>query len=190
MKHSETHIKREIQSLRDQLSLPPFPEIDSTPSDLLVVEHEMLQYLAQFDSPMTTLSKMLIEDGIELPHPDSLAVNQLPAKLWQVIEGMAERRHFLIQTDHLNDKELYQMLWDETLNEETYHVNSTMVHCACFIDMAEAGEQEGQEIYLQYYADQEDRLDWVACYPFEVLPTQLPLLNDRDSRLPRPELEA
>ena len=190
MENSTAHIKQEIQTLRKQLSLPPFAEIDSTPSDLLVIEHEMLRYLAQFDSPMTTLAKMLIDDGIELPHPDSLAANQLTPKLWQVIEGMANRRHFLIQTDHLNDRDLYRLLWNVTLNEETHQVDSSMVNCACFIDMAEAGDQEGEEIFLQYYADQEDRLDWLACYPFDVLPPQLPLLNDRDSRLPRPELEA
>ena len=188
MKHSKTHIKKEIRELRDQLSLPPFLDLDSTPMDLLTYEYEMLRYLAQFESATTTLSKLLINDGIALPHPDSLALNQLPTKLWQVIEGMANYRHFLMQTDHLNDYELYSLLWNVILNEETHQMEPSMVNCACYIDMAEAGDQEGIEIFLQYYADQQDRLDWQDCYPFEDLPPKLPRLNDRDSRLPQPEM--
>ncbi|NIP96877.1 MAG: hypothetical protein GWO24_26935, partial [Akkermansiaceae bacterium] len=69
---------------------------------------ELFRYLRTIDSePTSTLARQLIDDGIELPRPESFTEESVRSKLWEVIHGLARRRNFLSSTDHLSDLELY-----------------------------------------------------------------------------------
>jgi hypothetical protein len=69
-------------------------------------------------APVTTNRKQLAEIGIELPPGKELADDELVLKLQEVIEGLATLRIYLVHTDHLSDRQLYDCLEQSVLDEE------------------------------------------------------------------------
>jgi len=120
---------------------------------------------------------------MELPAPEELADSQLTAKLWEVIRGLAMLRMFLYNTDHLSDRELYEKLWHEVLREEN-PVMPVNENSACHIDLVSSGSEEDNELYLRYYADEEDRQLWAKDWPNDVMPKHEAPSYDRDRHLP------
>jgi hypothetical protein len=108
-------------------------------------------------------------------------------KLWEVIRGLARRRHYLTSTDHLSDLELYRHLWEITLNEPAHELDDRMGECACHIDLVSDGSDESIWLWLRYYADESTRLDWASDFPGDHVPTPAPPPYDRDRHLPQPE---
>ncbi|MEE7626149.1 hypothetical protein V3O24_08245 [Methylobacter sp. Wu8] len=135
------------------------------------------------EAEWTTSFDQLVQGGMELPAPEALDDSQLSAKLWEVIRGLAMLRTFLYCTDHLSDRELYEELWHEVLREETpdMPVNEDS---ACHIDLVGSGSEQDNELYLRYYADEEDRRRWAKDWPNDVMPKHEPLPYDRDRHLP------
>ncbi len=68
-------------------------------------------------APMTTNRAQLAELGVAVPPSASLADDALREHLWQVIRGLAELNTFLLHTDHLSDRALYERLADTILDE-------------------------------------------------------------------------
>lgn len=95
--------------------------------------------------------------GIDIPPapPDDAAA--LRGKLWELIEGMYEVGIVVESIDHLSDAQLYRYLVDDALLVEimisevggTWHI-SPIGGCS----------DEDNEIYLRYYADDDDRERW------------------------------
>jgi hypothetical protein len=129
----------------------------------------------------------LEELGIELPAPDELDAAALSAKLWEVIRGLARLNVFLSQTDHLNDRELYEHLWQESLREITADLppNSGWT---CHLDLLGSGSDEDNALYLKYYADDEWREQWHKDWPDDPIPPHVDPPYDRDSKLPQAPL--
>jgi hypothetical protein len=130
--------------------------------------------------------QVLIESGITLPPPDELADAELNTKLWEVINALALMGAYLEHTDHLSDRELYILLWGDVLLEETV-IQSPNVTMACHIDLIGSGSEEGNNIFLKYYADEHERTLWVQDFPDEQLPSREVLPFDRDRQLPKPD---
>ena len=130
--------------------------------------------------------QILVESGISLPVPDVLAENELHAKLWEVINALALRGAYLEHTDHLSDRELYSLLWSDVLLEETV-IQSPSFSMDCHIDLIGSGSEEDNDIYLKYYADENDRTLWFNEYPGEIVPDHEPLPFNRDCQLPKPD---
>ncbi|MEX2605923.1 MAG: hypothetical protein WD708_01145 [Kiritimatiellia bacterium] len=136
--------------------------------------------------PTITYAHQLIARGIELPVPDELADDVLSLKLWEVIDGLAGLRVFLENTSHLDDRELYQKLWSDSLNEFTWD----MSHCtngAIHLDLLGSGSEEDTRIWLQYYADHQQRMEWSDQFPDESLPPRKDPVCERDRELPQPD---
>jgi len=140
-----------------------------------VVTFEEAEWVTSFDQ--------LVQSGIELPAPEELNDSQLSAKLWEVIRGLAMLRTFLYSTNHLSDRELYEELWHELLREETpdLPVNDDS---AWHIDLVGNGSEQDNELYLRYYAGEEDRRRWAKDWPNDAMPEHEALPYDRDRHLP------
>ena len=149
------------------------------------VEEAFLENILAFENaPRTTYSKMLITDGIFLPDPDSLAMEDITLKLWDVIHGLADQHTFLCHTNHLSDISLYRLLWNKLLNLETAQLPESP-GAVILIDVLGTSSEEDLETYLRHYATEEDRLAWAGQLTGE-MPDHVPPPYDRDQYLPQP----
>jgi hypothetical protein len=139
------------------------------------------------EAEQMTFFQQLLDAGIELPEPESLGDEQLTVKLWEVINALAQLNTYISQTDHLSDRELYTLLWRETLREET-DVLPEDEAWICDLQLLSNGSEENTRRYLQYYADESYRRQWLADFPDYDMPPHEDRPYDRDSRLPGPYL--
>jgi hypothetical protein len=51
--------------------------------------------------------------------PSELDDRQLPGRLWELLYAAAARRFFFCSSNHLDDRQLYTLLWNEWLDEPT-----------------------------------------------------------------------
>jgi hypothetical protein len=124
--------------------------------------------------------------GIDIASDDAqLDDAALHAKLWEIIEGMAAIGMVLDRSDHLTDRQLYRYLVSEALVEETIlpGVPSGTWH----VDPLGGCSEKDIEDHLRYYADDQERAQWLRDYG-EPLPPKEPLRADRDRHLPTAEM--
>lgn len=151
------------------------------------VEEQFLEQVLAFErAPQVTHKDLLARDGVELPPPDELDDDQLALKLIEVIQKLADRQTYLYGTNHLSDRALYAALWAEVLNEETPDLPPDHP-MNCHIDLMQHGE-EGDDVWMKYYADEETRADIAAKYPDTAIPPHEDPPYDRDRHLPQPPL--
>lgn len=143
-----------------------------------------LSVAAYEQAPWTTHFQELVDAGVELPAPESMDDLQLAAKLSEVVDGLARMRVFLSQTDHLSDRELYTLLWKDTLREPVKDMPHDELS-AWHIDLLSGGGEEATRLYMKYYADEETRRGWLADFPDDEMPPHEEPPYDRDRFLPR-----
>ena len=149
---------------------------------------EFVKKMELFENgPTTTNFSQLIARGVQLPDPDSISDADISAKLWEVIAGLSRLRVYLDQTDHLNDRELYATLWRDVLRTDVPAIDE--IGFNTHAGLLSAGSEEQTELYLRYYADEDERKDWVKdSADCELPPHEDPPYN-RDRLLPRPSHE-
>ena len=136
------------------------------------------------NGPQTTLMALLHDAGVDLPPPESLSDIQLTATLWIVINALADLGAFLSSTNHLNDRELYVLLWSKTLRED-HPIVTEEFPMVTLIDILGGCSNDDIEIYLRYYADPEERERFAAMGP-DPIPEHQEVPFHRDHLLPRP----
>jgi len=152
-------------------------------------ESELWEHLIAYETaPMTTNFRQLLDASVALPQPHELDDEQLVQKVWEVIEALARLRVFLSQTDHLNDRELYELLWRDVLRQEIPDVPLWRTE-ASHIDLLGSGDERETRLYLKYYADEREREDWQRDFPDYDMPAHEEPPYDRDSRLPVPDYD-
>lgn len=176
------HLLRNAQ-LRDELE----PYFDESISRLNIhalptsVENEYLASILAWErAPVLPISQWF-DPQLELPHPESLDDAQLHCILWETILKLFERRVVLDFTDHLSDRQLYCLVYRDILPapEKKMDTSRSYLHWDC------ADVTGDPEIWLRYYATEEDRRSWAdANHP---LPPCEPPPFPR--RLPRPPSE-
>jgi len=142
-----------------------------------VVEYE--------EAPWTTHLQQLERAGVILPAPETLNDQELTAKLWEVINKLAQLRIFLEDTDHLSDRGLYTTLWSDELRQETKDILLDQ-DSACHCQMLSSGSDEDTYLYLKYFADDAWREDWLKQFPDYEMPEHEDPPYDRDRLLPQP----
>lgn len=151
------------------------------------IEEQFWRGVHEYESaPLTSCFHQLLERGIDLPSPEQLDDESLTSKLWQVIEGLAKLQTFLERTDHLSDRELYALLWEDLLREAKpdFPPDSGWRHS---IDILGGCSEEDMYLDRKYYADEEQRAQWAKDWPEDEMPDHVDPPYDRDSRLPKAE---
>ena len=175
-----------VERYQSKLQLPLGGAVSDYSQKDLDATEGFLRYLLTLEGrPTSSLAKQLIRDGIELPAPDDLPEAVLSAKLHEVIQGLARLNTFLLHTDHLSDRELYHLLWTETLNEADYELDETMGQFQTTIDLVGDCSDAAMQIYHRYYADELDRSWWMGENPDYEMPDMEPTPYERDCRLPK-----
>jgi hypothetical protein len=149
-----------------------------------IQEHFWQSVLAWETAPDTSNFQQLEEDGVALPDPAGLSDEQLPTVLWNVIEGLARRNVYLENTNHLSDRELYTHLWEESLREVIKDLPPE-AGWNQHLDILGACGEEDIYLHMKYYADEEERQDWLAQYPDYDMPEHVDPPYDRDRHLPK-----
>jgi hypothetical protein len=149
------------------------------------ITDKFLQYVLDFESQEERpLFDALIESGVALPAPEEVDDEHLNARLWDVILAMSLFGHYLYNTDHLSDRELYRILWTDTLRVPTTFMPQ-YPNFACHIDLVGSGSEEDIHLYLKHYADEETRQQWAKDWPADVVPQHEDPPCDRDRHLPQ-----
>jgi hypothetical protein len=143
--------------------------IESTPSVLPVD-----------DSPKRTLLDVLTELNIKLPRPQKLTNRRLKEKLWELIDALLAQSIVLGNTDHLSDRKLYTLLWNETLHKQFV----ISPHYTLHVDMTKTGINDGMPIYLKYYASEAQRRMYSQFYPGFKMPKHIEPPQRRDHLIP------
>ena len=127
-----------------------------------------------------TLFDVLTKLKIELPPPEKLTNRRLTAKLWEVIHALLDQSIVLGNTDHLSDRELYKLLWKETLHKQF----AISRHYTLEVDMTKTGVDDGMPIYLKYYASEAQRRMYSQFYPRFKMPKHVEPPRRRDHLIP------
>jgi hypothetical protein len=139
------------------------------------------------DWPCLPPREILGRSGYAPPPPDELDDGQLPGRLWEFIYAAAARRFFFCATNHLDDRSLYRLLWDNWLEEPTEDIPlEAETNTTTIISEYPAGGLTPEEIWLRYYADEADHHLWHATEPEFVFPPHEDPPCDRDRFLPTP----
>ena len=176
-------LKQEVEEISGHEMLA-WSSDDDADSELA---EEFWEHVVAFEkAPRRTLFAQLHEAGVALPPPDSLLDTDLHAKLWEVINKLAELRVFLYHTDHLSDRDLYDQLWDDLLREENV-IMPPNADSAFHLDILGCCSEEDIQIGLKYYDGPEERAHWHECFPEDPIPDHEDPPYDRDRYLPKRE---
>ena len=134
----------------------------------------------------TSARRQLQEDRVALPAPEELSDAALAAKLDEIFGRLAARRTFFMHTDHLSDRQLYECLVSDLLDEAFPDMSAVSPTGVYVIDLVGSGSEEDTQVYHRYYADDGDRRSWREEFPDYEMPPHEDPPYDRDRRLPPP----
>lgn len=156
--------------------------LESMPADM---EEEFLRHVLEYETAeQISLLRLLENSGLEVPPPESLDDNTLKTKLKELIDRMASVGSYLLHTNHLSDRNLYEYLYHEALREETVLFPENPSY-AYMIDLTGSGSEDDNQTYLKYYADEEYRRQWANDWPDDRMPEHEEPPFDRDRFLPQ-----
>jgi hypothetical protein len=181
---NEPNQEKRIEKLRAEIAKlgGTSSSIEDMPADL---EEEFLkQVLAYETAESITLSQWLANSGLQVPSPKTLDDDALPGKLMEIIQKMSSLGAYLLHTNHLSDRELYEYLYHDALREEATLFPENPGY-AYMIDLTGSGSDEDNQIYLRYYADEEWRIRWARDWPDDPMPEHEDPAFDRDDKLPK-----
>ena len=156
--------------------------LESMPADM---EEEFLRHVLEYESaePISLL-QLLTNSGLEISAPDELDDETLTTKLKDIIARMGSLGAYLIHTNHLSDRALYEYLYQEGLREEAVLFPENPSY-AYMIDLTGSGSEEDNQTFLKYYADEKYRRDWANDWPDDTVPAHEDPPFDRDRFLPQ-----
>ena len=156
--------------------------LESMPADM---EEEYLRHVLEYETAeQISLMRLLANAGLEVPAPETLDDDALKIKLKEIIDRMASVGAYVLHTNHLSDRNLYNYLYHDALREETVLFPENPSY-AYMIDLTGSGGEEDNATYLKYYADEEYRRQWAHDWPDDPIPEHEEQPFDRDRFLPQ-----
>jgi len=159
-------------------------EAPGTPPEIL---EQFWRRIVEYEEKQLGFSQTASLPPVDFPDASSMDDLELHEVLWQKVNELAERRIFLDQTDHLSDRELYEVLSSVEMREATTEIvpENEAIH----YDILGGYSEEDTQLYLKYYADEITREEWVADEPDYPLPDKETPPFTRDAKLPKPYFE-
>jgi hypothetical protein len=159
--------------------------LESMPADM---EEEFLRHVLEYESAEPiTLFRLLENAGVQIPLPTDLDDVALSTKLIEITEKLGALGAYLLHTNHLSDRALYEYLYHDGLREESVLFPENPSY-AYMIDLTGSGSEEDNQTYLKYYADEEHRKQWALDWPDDRMPDHEDPPYDRDRTLPQSPL--
>jgi len=156
--------------------------LESMPADM---EEEFLRHVLEYETAeQISLLRLLENAGLEVPAPETLDDDALKIKLKEIIDRMASVGAYVLHTNHLSDRDLYDYLYHDALREETVLFPENPSY-AYMIDLTGSGGEDDNATYLKYYADEEYRRQWAHDWPDDPMPEHEEPPYDRDRFLPQ-----
>ena len=144
--------------LRDQLD-PLFDEsigaVDVSRMTT-VGENDFLQSMLEWErAPMMPIGEWF-QPSLELPEHDALDDEEVRRRIGETIHALFQKHVVLEFTDHLSDRELYTLIARDILPayEKKLQRRTSYIHWDC------ANTSGDPEVWLRYYASEEEREVW------------------------------
>lgn len=170
--HDEVDSLLRNARLRDELE-PLFDEsIGSVDYRVMSThrENEFLESMLEWErAPMVPISQWFDPEMV-LPHPDHLAGDDLSELLDNVVEQLYQQQIVLDFTNHLDDRQLYTLIYRDILSsyEKKLSKRTSFLHWDC------ANIEGDPDIWLRYYASDEERDIWADETGEKLPPRELP----------------
>lgn len=133
--------------------------------------------------------EIFARDGYAPPPLDGLDPGHLRGRLWELLYAAAGRRQFFHATNHLSDREFYQLLMERWLDEPTVDIPlAEETNTTTIISDYPAGGLSSSEIYRRYYTDGDDFDLGPELLPDPESPPHIDPPFDRDRFLPEPPI--
>jgi len=141
------------------------------------------------DCPWRSRREIFARFGYAPLPPSAVDDRQLPGRLWEWLYAAAARRFFFCSTDHLSDRELYTLLWEQWLDKPTADIPlEAETNTTTIIAEFDALGMTAEEIFLRYYADEGDHELSHSTEPDSIFPRHEKPPYDRDRFLPTPPI--
>ena len=126
----------------------------------------------------------LREKNLTLLPPAELTDETLTPKLWELLHNLALQGFYVSHTDHLSDREVYAELWTHGLRDEALLPGKCKTG-GWFHDFLGSWGEDELQLWLRYYASDEDRAEHVKDWPNDTIPPKEKPPCNRDWRLPK-----
>ena len=143
-------------------------------------ENEFLASMLEWERAPVLPIKQWFQPSLNPPTPESLDDHQLHSVLWDTIQALFAKRIVLDYTHHLSDRQLYSLIYRDILPslEKKIERTRTYLHWLC-ID-----PETDVDIWLRFYATEEEREGWSCESNAELPPSELPPYPRRVPRGP------
>ena len=116
--------------------------------------------------------------------PAELTDDTLHAKLWELLHNLACQGFYVLNTNHLSDRELYTEFWQRGLRDAALLPGKIRTG-GWYHDCIGSGSEEDIELSLRYFSTERDRADWHRQFPDDIIPPRETPHFNRDWRLPK-----
>lgn len=179
---SEVDLLLENARLRD--ALEPFLDDSLNVLDVRRLpteeENEFLESMLDWErAPVEPISRWF-EPELQLPTPESLTDEQLHGVLWETLKQLYDKRVIIEFTDHLSDRQLYCLICRDILPSPEKKLASRK----SFLHWHGLDLDHDIDLWLRYYATDEERQQWAAETLAPLPPPQAPPFPRRMPRRP------
>jgi len=139
----------------------------------LQYENEYLAAMLEWERAPVLPVYRWFEPELRPPNSSRLTDTNLSKILEDLVESLFEKNIVLDFSDHLTDRELYDLICRNILPSREKKIDGR--YGALHWDCSYVGGDSDPTTWLTYYASDEDREDWAERYGLPLPPKELPL---------------